>query len=104
MTPSKLDGVEYSVTTNNHWRDVVYGYELTPAERAEFDYIDWNAVEAGCDNPSFVRYKGELHDLSEFELTTLPGWQGYRSDSFFSGLAIRYSDDFERVVVALILS
>lgn len=30
-----------TVRTNNVPRDVISGHELTPAEREEFDYIDW---------------------------------------------------------------
>ena len=96
-----------TIRTNNVPRDVIYGYELTADERAQFDYLDWPAIERGEDSASFFRYRGELHDLGEFMARTsddLPGWDGFRSDSFFSGLAVRYVDDFERVVVALMMS
>jgi hypothetical protein len=96
-----------TVITNNVPRNVVDAYELTDAERAEFDYIDWPAVERGESSPTFIRYKGELLDLGEFmttygmpEFSPLTRWDGYHNDSFFSGTLIRYCDDFERVVVA----
>jgi hypothetical protein len=94
-----------TVTTNNHARPIIQGYELTAKERAEFDYIDWR-VE---DSASFFRYKGDLHDLGEFSVWTtrpeeLRAWDGYRADSFFSALVVRYKDDFESVVVGLVLS
>ncbi len=103
----------FTIRTNNVPRDIIEGYELSAGERAEFDYIDWQAVEAGEASPQFFRYRGELYDLAEFSYnSTLPGpmdnplarWGGYRSDSFFSGLVIRYCDDFERVVVGLYLT
>lgn len=102
--------MDLRVITNNVPRDVVEGFELKPSERAEFDYIDWPAVERGEASPTFFRYKGQLHDLGEFSAwTTTPhaelrAWDGYRSDSFFSALVVRYVDDFERVIVGRVMS
>ncbi len=98
-----------TVKTNNVPRDIIEGYELTPKERADFDYIDFDAIERGEDSASFFRYKGQVYDLGEFEVWDNPAsitrgpWDGFRSDSFFSGLAVRYCDDFERVIVALVM-
>src|SRR5262245_13080732 len=96
-----------TIITNNVPRDVLEAYELSSAERAQFDYLDWDAIEAGEDSASFVRYKGELLDLGEFERWDNPasptrgtGWDGMRSDTFFSGVLVRYLDNFERVVMA----
>jgi hypothetical protein len=41
-----------TVTTNNHHRPVVDAWELTPSERAQFDYLDWAAIEEGSDSAS----------------------------------------------------
>lgn len=101
------------VTTNNVPRDVIDAWQLTESERVKFDYLDWAAIDEGSDSVSFFRYKGELYDLSEFEAAPvdagsddedpmgwLRGWHGYQSDSFFSGMVIRWADDrFETVVV-----
>ena len=97
------------VITNNHHRDVVDAWELTAEERAEFDYLDWQAIEEGRDSASFFRYRGELHDIGEFSVWTtrpdeLAAWDGYRADSFFSAIVVRYVDDNERVIVGLVLS
>jgi hypothetical protein len=95
------------IKTNNVPRDVIDAYELSADERAEFDYLDWPAIERGEDSASFVRYRGELYDLREFERWDSPasptreGWDGFRSDSYFSGLVVRFVDDGERVVVGL---
>jgi hypothetical protein len=99
-----------TIRTNHVPRDVIEAYELSADERAEFDYIDWPAVERGEASASFFRYRGQLYDLGEFEVWDNPasptrqGWDGFRSDSYFSGLAVRYVDNCERVVVALVLS
>lgn len=98
------------IITNHVPRDVVEAWELTAEEREEFSYIDWPKVATGEESASFVRYRGELIDLGEFCVWDNPasptreGWDGFRSDSFFSGLVVRYVDNFERVVVGLALS
>ena len=100
----------FTITTNNVPRDVIYAHELTTDERAQFDYLDWDAIEDGRDSASFFRYRGELYDLSEFMVWDNPvsptrgRWDGFRSDSFFSGLVVRYVDDCEHVVVGLAMS
>ena len=37
------------IITNNVPRPILDSYELTPAERAEFDYMDWGALDDGSD-------------------------------------------------------
>jgi hypothetical protein len=103
------------VITNHHPRDIIDGWQLTADERAEFDYLDWPAIDAGTDSASFFRYRGELHDLGEFTADygitrdaglpeSLNRWDGYRSDSFFSALVVRFVDDNERVVIGRVLT
>lgn len=94
-----------TVRTNNVPRDIIEAYELSADEREQFDYLKWDAIERGEDSASFFRFKGDLYDLGEFMRWDNPmsptrhGWDGYRSDSYFSGLVVRYVDNFERVVV-----
>jgi len=109
MRPNYLEddmSEQVTVRTNNQGRDILSGYELTEDERAEFDYLDWAAIDDGSDSASFFRFKGTTYDLGEFMTTTgmpefspLTKWDGYMSDSFFSGIVVRYVDDYERVVV-----
>lgn len=91
------------IRTNNVPRDFVDAWELSPKERAEFDYLDWQAIEDGCDSATLFRYKGVLYDLREFQRvqpnSLFDPWDGYMSDSFFSGLVIRLVDNGERCVV-----
>ena len=103
---------DLTIITNHVPREVVGAWELTPAEREEFDYLNWDAIERGEDSASFVRYRGELLDLGEFEVWDNPasptrnGWDGIRPDSYFSGTLVRYARDEsgeldpERVIVA----
>jgi hypothetical protein len=102
------------IITNNQPRNIVDAYELTPAERAEFDYLDWDAIEAGSDSASFFRFKGTLYDLGEFTAdygitkgaglpAHLADWDGYQADSFFSATVVRYVND-DQIVVGRIIS
>lgn len=95
-----------TVTTNHHRRPLLEAYELTSDEQKEFSYYDWDAIRRGELSAWFFRYRGELHDLSDFtmlahgapanlheEPLATMGWQAARADSYFDGLVIRYEDD-----------
>lgn len=89
------------IRTNHHWRNLEYGYQLSPSERADFDYIDPEEF----DSHDFLRYRGEIYDIEEFTASNVSGWDGMRADSFFSAILIRYDgDDMDRVQVGLALS
>jgi len=117
-----------TVRTNNVPRDIIEAWELSEAEREEFDYLDWS--EFGTEpNPAtsdlprsrsagdaeFFRYRGQLYDLGEFSADYgitrgaglpphLARWDGYMSETFFSAIVVRYVDNFERVIVGHVLS
>lgn len=98
-----------TIITNNHWRNFLYGYELTEKERSDFDYID------DVNSHSFIRYRSVIYDPDEFmpcpNNTTMRldypdfcTWDGYQSDSFFSGVIIRYSPDYEQYQIGTYIS
>ena len=91
-----------SIITNYHWRDPVYGFQLPEKAAAE-----WKDLE-GWEDMVFIHYKGE-YLLDEFmsipdnmrrDIPEMERWQGYMSDSFFSGLLIRYSEDLDQYQIA----
>lgn len=90
------------IKTNNQERNLIYGYELSAKERAEFDCI----APEDFDAHNFVRYRGRVYDVSEFMRCgeSLAGWHGYASDSYFSGVVIRLSPDGERAVMGTYFS
>ena len=86
-----------TIKTNNVPRDVLYWWELTDTERAEFDYLDSEVAQSDA---SFFRHRGNVYDLGEFMISPVKGWDGYHSDSYFSGMLVRYVEDCERVIIA----
>ena len=89
------------IITNNQPRLLLYGYELTEKQRQDFDYLE------DIDGNNFVKYKGNIYDVSEFMSThnmdSLKGWDGYSSDSFFSGVLIKIIDS-DTVIMGTYLS
>lgn len=86
------------IRTNNVPRLLKYGYEMPKKFKADFDYI----AEEDFDYHSFFVYKGQWYDLGEFMLVEnnedLKGWNGYRSDSYFSGILVKLVDDDSLIV------
>ena len=87
-----------NITTNYHWRSLMYGYDLPASAREDFDFIQ------DLDSASFIHYRGQYYAFCEiFRIDSvmrlhapeLNGWCAYQSDSFFSGIVIRFSDDDE---------
>lgn len=85
------------IMTNNKPRQLIYGYELTDKQKQDFNYIE------DIDNHDFVKYKGNIYDLSEFmrveTIDSLKDWHGYSSDSYFSGTLVKYTEDTESVIM-----
>ena len=97
---------EVKIKTNGVPRFTIDACELTEAERAEFDYLNWPAIDRGEDSATFFRYRGQLYSLDQFmRLDPDPagpfaGWHGVLNESFFSGVLVKVSDDGESVTVA----
>jgi hypothetical protein len=93
---------DLTIRTNNVPRQLIYGYELTAKEKADFDYIS----EEEIDLHDFFRYKGIVYDPSEFMRISenapeaMRKYDGYMSDSYFSGILIKYNRDMDAVIVA----
>jgi len=94
---------------HREYGDVVYDCELTDAEREQFDYLNWPAIDRGEDSASFVRHRGELYDLGSFMRSTDPmvtrlGWHGRHDDTFFSAIVVHLDPDGDHVITGLMLS
>jgi hypothetical protein len=101
---------EVTIVTNSVPRDILDGWDVPADVRADFDYIDWDAVDEGSDSVSFFRYKGQWYDLGDVparsphvptdEPDPFEGWDGLASDSFFSGILVRYAgEDSDQIIV-----
>ena len=96
---------ELKIITNNVPRDLIYGFELSEDERKDFDYY----TEEQLATAQFFRYKGEVYGPGEFMANDSivafnKKWDGYQSDTFFSGILIRWCNDYESVVVGRYMS
>jgi hypothetical protein len=97
---------ELKIRTNCQPRNVLRWWDLTDKERAEFDYIAEN--DATTEGAEFGRYRGVVYDLHDMERgfggAAMPeqfeGWDNYQSDSYFSGILIRWVDNGDRVIFA----
>lgn len=102
--------MSWKIITNNHWRTFLSWSELTPKEQEDFDYIK----DPENEDTNFMRYRGIVYDLGEImkvpetkegeQTGMLRGWHGYASDSFFSGIVIRVSDDGDQYQIGLYLA
>lgn len=94
-----------SIKTNNQSRDLLCLSDFNEAEqkqiRSDFDWMLPEDLECEC---GFFRYRSSVYHLQDFMRTegneAFQGWDGYLSDSYFSGVLIRLGDDCESVVVA----
>ena len=92
------------IKSNYHWNNFLYGYELTEKEKDDFDYV------YDINSESFFRYKHCTYWIGDF-LNIDPsnsehpfsGWHGYISESYFSAIVIRISEDAEQYQVGLAL-
>ena len=92
---------ELRIITNHHSRPLLSWYDLDEKQQAwvkdEHAWL-WNNEIATWDEESFIPYKGWIYTLSDFMRTDSPHsmfteWDGYLSDSFFSGILIKYARD-----------
>lgn len=96
------------IVTNNVPRFTIDGFELTDKEKREFEYYSAEDLN----NSTFFRYKGHVYDLAEFSRigkSVAPhpqregweNWDGYLTDSFFSGILIKFPENnMHSVIVA----
>ena len=109
---------DLTIRSNYVARNVLSWHDLSTKEQADFDYLVPD--ESDGEQPendrryetTFARYKGHVYDLGEFMRTPADmfpdnrrKWQGYTSDSYFSGVLLAYPEnDCETVILATYFS
>lgn len=86
---------ELTIRTNNQPRDTLTWHDLSLSEKMNFDYLDTAEAQDGA---LFARYRGGVYDLGEFirapeEMFGPRKWDGYTSDSWFSGTLVKWAND-----------
>jgi len=108
----------YKLTSNWQYRDLVCLADLPEKDQKEFDYID----DSEKYSLHFVHYRGAWYDVNDSQRieverrdTDRLGWSHYVhpgeplahfdaiiTDSYFSGVVFKLSDDGESVIVGRI--
>lgn len=84
-----------TITTNHHAYPILYWHDLTRKEQADNDW--------GAEDHSFVRYRGNVIPMENFMRTEfMDEWDGIAPTSYFSGVAIKLSNDGETCKLATI--
>ena len=101
-----------NIVTNNVPRDVISGYEMDPKilkKEFDIDIEGMNDDQIGdlC-SMELVKFRGVWYYLIDYKTTrpdhrnqALPEqireWDGYSSDSFFSGILLKYAREDDRI-------
>ena len=88
-----------NIISNNIEREILNFCQLPDNVKSDFDYID----DPDNSGAMFAKYKGHYYDLGEFtrapDSLELLGWQGINTESYFSGVLIRFTDDNEAIIM-----
>ena len=93
-----------NIITNNQEREFIDWTDLSKKEQEEFDWMK------NPEEHNFFRYRDWIYSLDDFMVIDkqapkeFQNWDGYSSDSFFSGILIKYCDDGEFYKVATYIS
>jgi len=74
------------VITNNHRRSFIDAHDVPDKVLEWYDWLDENAT-------GWICYQGHWTHITDYMRGGVEGWDGYSSDSFFSGTLIKLLDD-----------
>lgn len=91
---------DVTVTTNNHARPLYFYWDLTEEQKAdvrsEYDWLFKEDSRHSHLEVEFFIFRGDVHCVCDFMRPDayapewMKEWDGYRNDTYFSGLVIRY--------------
>jgi hypothetical protein len=97
-------GIDMKVITDHKWKGFKYRNEVPAKVLADqFDHLGEDEIDG------FFCYRGYWYHLSDF-MRDMPaelkkaGYDGFAADTFFSGVAVKVSNDCEEYQVALAFS
>ena len=83
--------------------EILTFFDLTEKEQIGIK-DNYDSIE----DSSFFRYRNDLYDLNDFmrieKNLDLKNWDGYHSDSFFSGTLVKYDYSGDSLTVAIYFS
>ena len=88
--------------SNHVPRNMVFGYELSEKEKADFDYLD------DIDSENFIRYQGIVFHIGDFLRLSddseekKAGWDGYCGMNAFCAILIKIVD-CDKVIMGRVL-
>jgi hypothetical protein len=84
-----VENEDMKIITNHKPHPILYWDQLSPKEKKEFTFSNKEESE-------YFRYRGNIYTLGDFMRCTGPfegkNYDGYLSDSFFSGILIKYTE------------
>ena len=81
-----------TIKTNSKKYPLLSFYDLPKSKKKWFDWADESEL--------FFKYKNHYYALSDFmPCEQFKSWDGYQSDSFFSGVLIKFTDDTDFIIV-----
>ena len=103
--------MDITIMTDHKWKQFKYGYEV-PKHVLNDDYDHLNEDEK---LDGWIKYRRRWYHISDFmschnsiQSSNNPfkvlGYDGYLSDSFFSGVLIKLADDGECYQIAIYIS
>ena len=94
-----------TIKTNHRPRDLqtIFDYSIPQQVkiRKQFDYC----TEEELAELMLFSYRDTIYNLNDFmrmegsNPLKEQGWEGYSSDSYFSGVVVKFTDDYEQVIV-----
>ena len=89
-----------TLKSNGHERELYMHCELSEEACEQFGYVE---IEDWC-QPRFFEYRGAWYDVQDCEVVRIPDhwlreYDGFFTESAFSAVLFKYTDDFDAVIV-----
>ena len=80
-------------------QQIKYDYEVPKKVLDDYDWLDEDDKAIG-----WIKHRKRWYHLSDFmradkDSPMFPKWDGYHSDSFFSGVLVKFTDDGDGVYI-----